>query len=529
MGIGSTGTGALPRGFARLEAGVGSPTFSPGQIVNGRVAQVGPKGVVVEVAGRLATMLSDLELAVGDAVHLAVKEATRDQILLQLVGREGWLLAGEIGGEPRRAGPAASYRPRGGRSQLGAVRKLLARGIPVTRENLERLVQEKHPGFSAGLDPESTEGVVLKLLQSYDLPTDEPHRFAARQLLARRLPITKENVEQLARTLPKLGGTSEADFQVATYLRSNELPLTEASLGVMRALLPPLSLGRQLHHLRWGLAHLSDLLKELTAEVERVGEEIPRLVDLAAMELSRRVVGASGSDRPELVESLRRVLGDQGVSVENRLARIVAGKASADLLEGDLRVLLGRLAEISGEVAVAPPSMQEGAVGPVAELRRALERLADSAPRLADALQAQQLRNAGRSADPVEQWAVFQVPIAGALEDAPGTVELRIDRRAGGRIDPDRVRLVVRLDLERLWTVEVRLEIAGRQIRCHLAGSDPAALPILREGFPELRAGLEGLGYSVAPAGFGLLAGEPDPTELAVEVPPRLVQVDLQV
>ncbi|MHB0869963.1 MAG: hypothetical protein ACYC5J_10970 [Chloroflexota bacterium] len=635
MGIGSTGTATLPQGFARLELGPGTPTFSPGQIVNGRVAQVGPRGVVIEVAGRLATMLSDLQLDVGEMIQLSVKEASRDQTLLQLVGREGQLLAAQAGVEPQLARLMGSYKLPVDRFHLNAVRKLLARGLPITRENLARLAESEGLALGTGLDPESTDLVLLRLIDSYDLPLDEPHRYAARQLLARRLPITREGVEQLARTLARFRVAGEVDFQMATYLQANRLPLTPSSLAVMRStLVVPGGLGPRLHQLRWGLSYLADLLQGVVAEGDPFGAGVLRLVDRAAQELSRRMVGASGADRAQLEEGLRRVLRDQGTSLESRLVRILMGQAGVELLEEDLRFLLGRLAALSAEAAqeaesgaagadaqgaralgrapgaaagtgaeaadgseVGPPREEAGeatsiasedteappgveddpeelpeAAGPAKgvpptgaaadegeaegakaatgttlpraaprdavelkallperpDLRQALVRLGDSAPGLADALQAQQLRNAGRSPDPFEQWLVFQVPLARGPEEPPTTVELRIGRRTDRRLDPHRVRLVMRLELERLETVEVRLEIIGKQVSCQLASSIAASLPVLRERFPSLREGLEGLGYSVAPAGFGLLSGDPDPAEVAVQVPPRLVQVDLR-
>ncbi len=548
MVIGLKETASLPQGFARLELGVGAPTFSPGQIVNGRVAQVGPKGVVIEVAGRLATMLSDLQLEIGEMVQLSVKEASREQTLLQMVGRDGQLLGAQATAENPLARLIASYRLPMDRPHLNAVRRLLARGLPITRENLERLIQGQPSEPSSGLDLEATDSVLARLLGSYELPVDEPNLQAARQLLARGLPLNKESIEQLTRTMARLGASEEMDFQAATYLQANRLPITASTLAVMRAYLEsPATVGGRLHQLGRTLASLAELLRALSVEEPLQDEDLQGRVDQAAQQLSERIVAAGGEDRARLVESLRRVFKDQGASAENRLARVLTGSADPAELEGDLRVLLGRLAEMvseatgktemPGAVAEKPPAARaisrDGAVlrtllPESPELRRLLAQLDDLAPELADLIQAQQLKNAGQPRDSSEQWLAFQVPISGTPRQLPQTAELRISRRAGGKIDPQRVRLVLQVELERYQRVELRLDVLGNQVNCHLAGSNEDAVQALRERFPSLQEGLERLGYRVGAAAFGLLSGEPDPTAVAVAVPQRLVQVDLR-
>ncbi len=630
--MGSTG---VPLGFARLEFSPGSPNFSPGQIVNGRVAQLGPKGAVIEIADRLATIVTDLDLAVGELVQLSVKEVSKDQTLLQLVGREGFLLSAQMSSEPQLAQLIASYRLPVDRPHLNAARKLLARGLPVTPENLERLARAEQPKLLGAPDLETTDSVLTKLIESYDMPADRPHLYAARQLLARGLPVSRENVEQLTRTLARFGATAEADFQAATYLQASGLPLTRSTLAVIRSSLEnPALLGQQVHQLQQTLSWLAELLESLTVEKDLSQGEFRRLVKGAAQQLSQRIVQADGEDRAALVESLRRVFKDQGTSLENRLARVLSGDLDPAELEGDLRFLLTRLAQMvsadrppvpqrtpeaglvpqeagrvsqesppevapsgggpdaaaAGKVAagatepeepaalppgtedgedpaelVASPSGAQGAAeageevpvgrgkaeavarpgaapldpagleadGKVTlpgspELQRALVHLQRAGPELAEALQVQQLRNSAQPRDPSEQWLAFQVPLSGLPGEPPRTVELRISRRPNRKVDPGGVRLRLRLDLPRLERVEVRLELLGKQIKCHLASSSGASLPVLREEFSSLQGGLERLGYTVGAPGFGMLAAEPDPTEIAVEVPEQLPQIDVR-
>ncbi len=540
------GSAGVPLGFARLEFSPGSPSFSPGQIVNGRVAQLGPKGAVIEIADRLATIVTDLDLAVGELVQLSVKEVSKDQTLLQLVGREGFLLSAQMSSEPQLAQLIASYRLPVDRLHLNAAHKLLARGLPVTRENLERLARAEQSKLPGAPDLETTDSVLTKLIESYDLPADRPHLYAARQLLARGLPVSRENVEQLTRTLARLGATAEADFQAATYLQASGLPLTRSTLAVIRSSLEnPALLGQQFHQLQQTLSWLAELLESLTVEKHLSQVEFRRLVKGAAQQLSQRIVQADGEDRAALVESLRRVFKDQGTSLENRLARVLSGDLDPAELEGDLRFLLTRLAQmVSADRPPVPQRTPEagrvpqesGRVQPEAgrasqespELQRALVHLQRAGPELAEALQVQQLRNSAQPRDPSEQWLAFQVPLSGLQGEPPRTVELCISCRPNRKVDPGGVRLLLRLDLPRLERVEVRLELLGKQIKCHLASSSGASLPMLREEFSSLQGGLERLGYTVGAPGFGMLAAEPDPTEIAVEVPEQLTKIDVR-
>ncbi len=656
MGVGLTGSASVPQDFARVELSPGSPSFSPGQIVNGRVAQLGPKGAVIEIADRLATVVTDLDLAVGELVQLSVKEVARNQTLLQLVGRDGVLLSAQMAAEPQLARLIASYRLPVDRPHINAVRRLLARGLPITRENLEKLVRALHPRQSSQ-EMEGTDSVLAKLIESYDLPIDEPHLNAARQLLARGLPVAKENVEQLTRALSRFGATTEADFQAATYLQANNLPLTRSSLAVVRSSLEnPVPMGQQFHQLQQTLVWVAELLETLTAERGLPQREIHRLVKQAVQQLSQRIVQAGGEDRAALVESLRRVFKDQGTSLENHIARVLSGSTDPVELEGDLRYLLGRLAEVVSE-EVSPArgwagtnplpgehpkgtaadrsagTVGEGSTAPTApdsdaatvqgaadgekaaggaplqtttegtrepkdgatpqsttegvepedpqnpskagsnvaaaradeeppvsrekmkgqlgsavtaaepadphsqvsrrlsdspDLQRALVYLRQAGPELAEALQLQQLKNSAQPRDPLEQWLAFQVPISGQPGEAPRTVELRVSRRPNRKVDPERARLLMRLDLPRLDRVEVRLELSGKQIDCRLASSSDGSLPVLREQFDSLRQGLERLGYQVGTPRFGTLVDLPDPTEVEVEVPERLAQIDVR-
>ena len=528
MGVGSTTGSALPQGIARIELSPGSPVFSPGQIVNGRVAQVGPKGAVLEIAGRLATVVTELDLSVGETIQLSVKEVNRDQTLLQLVGREGILLNGEPAGESQLARLMAYYRLPADRPHLNAVRTLLARGAPITREGVERLARAEQPEAPARPDLEATDSVLLRLIDSYDLPGDQAHLYAARQLLGRGLALTRENVEQMARSLVKLGATSEADFQAGAFLQTSGLPLTRSALEIVRSVVTnPVPMGPRMRELQQTIAWLAELL-QATAEEEGLPErDLRELADEAARQLAQRIVRAEGMDRTAIAETLRRVCKDQGTSLENQLARVLSGYLEPGELEGDLRALLTRLADIAAGSG-ALTSDAAGATPGDAAKQQALVHLSRVAPGLTGALQTQQLKNAAEPELPAEPWLAFQVPMSGPPGEQIRTVDLRISRRADGGVDPKRVRLLLRLELPQLQKVEVRLDLLDKQINCYLSSSSGESLPVLRDQFASLRGGLERLGYLVGVPRFGLLTTEVDPTDVAVEVPACLVRVDVR-
>jgi len=533
MGIGSAFGGWVSGTLPRVELDPGLPALSAGQIVNGRVAQVGPRGAVIEIAGRLATLPGDLGLSVGETVQLTVREAGRERTVFQLVGRDGILLAAETAADPRLARLLASYRLPTDRAHLNAVRKLLARGIAITRENLERMVRTEGGGTPVGLEMERTDSVLAELVESYDLPADRAHLFAARQLLARGMAVGREEVAQLARTMASLGATEEADFQAATFLLAADLPLTASAVAVVRAYLEaPGPLGRRFHQMQQTLAWALQLLEALEIEMGDVPRPVRHLLGMAAEALSARVVRAFQGDKLALMEALRLAVRDQGTSLEHLLRGVEAGDLGPADVESDLRCLLGRLGvAVSPDVpgrggGMAPDQGREWAGGPMGrpELQEVLRHVGRLGPALADVLQLQQMRNA---ASP-DGWVVFQVPCLSRDGGPPMSAELRVGVRSSGGSAPRTTRLLLRLDLPRLRRVEVRVELAGRRIGCRVAG-DAEALPMLEDEFGELKAALEALGFEVGDPRFGPLAVEPDPLEVASAVPERLPRVDLRV
>ncbi len=545
MTVGSTGIAGFSRGLSWIQFDAGFPTLSPSQVLNGKVVGMGPDGTILELGSRLVTLQTEMELAVGDLVQLSIKEVGPDQALVQVARQEGQaaqavqtqrnneIVRAQGSTEAFLAQRLSFCRLPVDQVHLAAARQLLVSGLPITRENLERLVGGPKGASIPGARQLPTDAVLAKLIDSYDLPKDTPHLYAARQLLARGLPLTRENLEQLTRVVAQFGSATEPNFQAATYLQTAKLPVTRSTLSILRASIDePLPLGERLGLLQQILTAATEALETvpgLAADSndldvpddpgDQVGWEVRQLVERALGELSERIVREGGQDRSQLVESLRRIFQDQVTSVENRLLRILAGSADPIELEKDLRVILGRLAKDARELASAqdqPP-----------QLHRVLSHLRYAAPDLADAVQVQQLRNVAEPPQGTEQWIAFQVPFSQGTPDYLRTVELRIRRRAGGRIDPNRVRLVFRLELERLRTVEIRLEILDKRISCGVAGSDAEVLPILREQFGSLREGLERLGYSVGALSFGPLENEPDPTAVAVPVPPQMSQIDV--
>ncbi|HEX2922521.1 MAG TPA: flagellar hook-length control protein FliK, partial [Chloroflexota bacterium] len=401
--------------------------------------------------------------------------------------------------------PAAS-------AHLEAVRQMLRRGLSM--ESLQRLAREQVPSGEEQ-EQQTSDSILGQILHAYDLPDDPPHISAAREFLARSLPLSREAIDRLARTLSRIGATEEEDFRAAVFLQANDLPVTESTIHLARSFLErPLQLAQQLRQLQMAVTEAAVALLATPQE-----DDLGPLLDRAAGQLSQRLLSAQAGDREAIVDTVRRLFADQGVSLENQLARVLAG-GDPSQLEGDLRTLLGRLADMAMKAGAAASQHPD--------LQSALAQLSQSAPELADALQAQQLANAATPASQLDQWIVFQLPVSVGDRDGPRTAELRISKRPGRRIDPDHVRLLLRLDLPRLQMVEIGLQIVGPRVGCSLSSRNEETLPLLREQFGALRQGLEQLGYSVARPSFSLLSKEPPATEPAPVVPARLGRLDLR-
>lgn len=249
-----------------------------------------------------------------------------------------------------------------------------------------------------------------------------------------------------------------------------------------------------------------------------------QLLDKSASILSRlapAAVDVDHPDRAELASSLRGVIQGQGTSVENRLARLVTGEGSVAGLAADLRALLGDLALAERDAA---GSVTGKWTAP--ETREGLVRLREAAQSLGDCLQAQQLRNAGSPPKGSDGWATFLIPFADATGmGSPRSAELRISHPHGEGVHARHVRLVLRMELASGATAEVALQIANGQVSCATASSHDGTAALLRERFPSLREGLERLGYQVASATFGVIAGDAEP-EVTGGVPSHLRRVD---
>ena len=521
MSVGPLHNLPTPEGASRVEGSLGSETLQEGLIVVGKVVQLRSEGVLVQVGGRLLALTAAMSLVVGRQVPLLVKEGGQQPVLVPMpsLKRDG---SGVCVSDSDLARVLRSFGLPVDDPHREALRRVLAGGYPVTADVIRRLTSGPSTSPSTGLREEATDPALARLMESLDLSADDLHLSAARQLLARGLPLTRENVEQLVRTLVRLGATGEEDFQAAVCLRASNLPITASTLELVKATLrAPIDLGRKVHNLRGVLAAVSDALESAPpAEDDPAGRDVQQLVERAAQQLSRRIVSAEGDDRSRLVDSLQRLFKDQGTSLESWLARVLAGEADLAELEGDFRVLLGRLAEAARSAGSLSHELPE--------LRQNLALLREAVPELADGLLAQQFRNAAEPSAGAERWLSFQLPLADQLGERPRTAELRIGRNPAGGIDPDRVRLVLRLELERLRTVEVRLQIVGKQATCGLASDCEGTLPVLKEHFGSLLQALEGLGYVVARPTFSLLGEGGEPSAPTAAVPDSLPRVDFR-
>jgi len=516
VGVGDTTL--LPLRDAR-QGQTGAQTV--GGVTQSAEADVAAEPQLVAALQRLGLLVDRASVNAARLLIAAGQPVTRENIGQLLHGRAGGMFGGfeELVGEDVLTTFLEMCGLPSDAAHVEAVRQLLARGLPITRPSLERLAGGQSATPDGG-DRAASDAVLGQILQAYDLPDDLPYLFAARQLLARGLPLTGENIDRLARTLVRMGATEEEDFQAAAFLQANDLPVTESTISLARGALDrPLKMGWQIQQLQNAVLEAAAALHSAPMEEPSLEGQLVPLLDRAAAQLSQRLLSADGGDRSAVVDTLRRLFSDQGISLENRLARVLSG-GDPSQLEGDLRTLLGRLADMAMTVGAALKASPD--------LQRALIQLREAAPDLANTLQSQQLSNAARPAHSSDQWVSFQIPVRSSDWGYPRTVELRISRRPGRKIDPQHVTLLLRLDLPRLQTVEIGLQILGRQISCSLSSDSAELLPVLRERFDALQEGLESLGYTVGRPSFALLSNEPEAADVAPVVPSLLGRLDVR-
>ena len=320
--------------------------------------------------------------------------------------------------------------------------------------------------------------MLSRALRDLGLGDDPAGRAVLGRMIARQLPLDGAGVERLrdalARMSPDMSDTERVNRTVDAMLllASRSVPITPGTLAAALAAPAPGALGGL-------IGSLLDLIRDLSPGLRDAAEADARALELA---LTGLMVGGE-----EISEAdLRRLLRDGGLGLEGKLMALAEGAVEKEALQRltqtDLTAALLRLAAALNDPGRGGDA--DGALrGRTGDALRYLEHL--------------QIVNLPARDDP-NAHLLLQFPLLFGQERT--TAELRIfysAREGRRRIDPENVRVALRLDLAHLGGVEVDLRVVAQVVDCRIE-VDGAAQQALFNGEQEaLRAGLEGAGYRV--------------------------------
>jgi hypothetical protein len=133
-------------------------------------------------------------------------------------------------------------------------------------------------------------------------------------------------------------------------------------------------------------------------------------------------------------------------------------------------------------------------------VRDAAVALRDRAQQFVNGVQFQHIQNGLPPASGGPEYLSFPLPLLAGQQASQGELRLYVHDQTGSRrIDPEDVRIVMKLYLTRLQHLTINVHVLRRTIMCHIDSENPAVDRLIRAAAPELRAQLQGLGYSVAP------------------------------
>ena len=483
-----------------------------GQLVQGRVLAVRGSQAVISLLGEQIAVESHLPLQVGQVLDLVVREIRPDRITLQ-VARE---------------------------TEVGAP--------------IHQVITDQNLG---------------DLLTSQRLPSDSTNLLIARTLIRNSMPITNALVMGARNALSFIDAPTAEEMDAAIYLLLKDLPVTPQSLELAKvSLLQPNNLGARVQELT---AQLRELLAQ-TAQNSGV-PMLPRpLLDLAHQVLQ---------DLPQLVPDhtqsqtfaalLPQVLDQIATPTESRLAR---------LLENDAIVPSGREAlspptTAKGTVIIEPqrlPSGEHPSVvqedgrqalpatirHPLLEVSRdfrqqlalfndELAQAANELPRhhrvapllqelqvtireMLTMVEAEQLSNAGMPPPTQAQgYYAFHLPVAMPGQHTTETAEVRVYYHGGQsnkRVDPENAHLAFLLEMSRLGSVEVHVDLYQKHLRCRIECANREATDLFQESSSELQERLQEIGYAVD--SIRSIIGSPAETRTEHSVAPRLSQIDIR-
>jgi hypothetical protein len=342
--------------------------------------------------------------------------------------------------------------------------KDLTNGI-VTLQLVDKTAQSQQ---AEAVNPQDLTAVIL---QSKGLPVDKESLMLARVMLAKSIPLTAQNLEELRAALSGLGKWGETELNLAANLKTAGLPLTSGSLSLAMD----------------ASKNFTDELSALINQLKQLSSQ-PQFSNIVkpALDTLQGILLKWNQSASEMAENLPRLVDLLGSSMEHEIGELAKGNAES--LPKDLQSLLLLRNTLSSRGA-----------------NQAVETL----DRFMDSLRYIQLNNTHSETDPNGgQWARLEVPLnisqaADSTKDLQNQLHeagLRIayKKEASGRvIDPKFTRLVVQVDVADGETVEVDLSIVEKKIAASVTTTTALLKDLAQEEIPGLQDGLAAIGYAL--------------------------------
>lgn len=466
------------------EASASLRRFDVGHILQGRVLAVQGSRVLIALLGEQITAESAIPLQVGQALGLIVREVRSDRMILHIA----------------------------------------------QEANVET------PGLQA-----PTEQDLSELLVAQHVPVDPTNVLIARALIRNALPITKAIVLTARHTLSFIDVPTAEDADAAIFLMVRELPVTPQSLELTKgALSQPHSLGAHVRALAIQLVELlSHIARDGTASL--LPQPLFALAQQVLQDLPLLVL-EHAQDRA-LAALIRQVLDQIATPTEARLARFLAETAFASsrreahhppaATANEIVIIEPLPLTSEGRPTFAPgdghhafqaplsrPSQEPArdfrqqlallrtmAVHVMAELPRhhsaapLLHQLQTTIRELISMVETEQLTNAGMPPPTQAQGHyLFHLPVAVAGQNVTDTAEVRLyyqRRDHTKRVDPEKAHLAFLLQLSRLGSVELHVDLYRKHLRCRIECSRQEAADLFQQSSSELEERLQDIGYVV--------------------------------
>lgn len=321
---------------------------------------------------------------------------------------------------------------------------------------------------------QAEETAMHRAFQTLGLPDDGVNRAIVRGLIAKGVPIDREQVQALRQLLTGLQGSLNLDdanvletvISRALFLQQQGMPVTPDSLAAYLSQLPPGVLGNL-------FGDLARLLRRL---------KLPQSPELQLTALADQLADALPDGGQLTPETLRKLVGDLGVDLEGRLAQwLLQGE---DGLPDDVRnSLRGSLLRLLAQL--------ESLDGAGSQIQTLLGRVRETLQTL-DTMQAVNVPTENRDA------LLLQLPLM--MDGQPTTADLQLyyQKRGDGKIDPDNLRFTLAMDLSALGQVRFDLTAVNQRASLRIYAADEQRAKFLEGEVAELQAGLEGCGYAVA-------------------------------